>query len=691
MPVLDNNVAHLPFKFQSKYYMFWQKIKYISIVCCVAALASCNSTQSLYRKAIHTFDSGDYDVAIKELQPIVASKYEIAHANFLIAESYRLSNRYELAAPYYQKALDAGETNPELPFHYGYMLKAAGKYKEALAQLEKYLASSPTNKNFIEKATRELYTLKSIDVLEQKKTFYQIKNLEKLNTSSAEYAPFVKDENLIFASSRKSTIYKNNGLPMLGIYKTKLAENYPETGGKIDDFSTNLFLEGVNEADVAFSKDGKTVVFARGNTKSRKSAADLDLYMSRFANGAWSEPRLVPASDSASWDANPAFSRDGRTLYFSSNRPGGVGGLDIYRTNMDASGRFSKPVNMGKDINTPGDEMFPYVAPDAKLYFASDGHPGLGRLDVFVATRSQGVIAVENVGAPINTRFDDFGMVFVDDDKQYGFFASNREGGKGDDDIYFFEDVSVGLDSMEIAKLDPNDPRRPEKIKVEPPKIVNYSLAGIVLSNETPSVNLDSALVKLIEVSTDSLIGEGVSKNGGLFGTFPLEEGKDYTLLVEKKGFLTKREPFSMGGRSIPQIFRKKLVFDTTFYATIKLDRLVLNKTFILENIYYDLDKFNIRVDAAIELDKLVQIMKDNPTLNIELSSHTDARASDNYNNTLSQKRAESAVNYMISKGIEKERMIAKGYGETQLIIKDAKTEEEHQRNRRTEFTILSY
>ena len=146
-----------------------------------------------------------------------------------------------------------------------------------------------------------------------------------------------------------------------------------------------------------------------------------------------------------------------------------------------------------------------------------------------------------------------------------------------------------------------------------------------------------------------------------------------------------------MAGRSIPPIFRKKLVLDTTFYATIKLDRLTLNKTFVLENIYYDLDKFNIRVDAAVELDKLVQIMKDNPTLNIELSSHTDSRSSDSYNNSLSQKRAESAVGYMISKGIEKNRMIAKGYGETQLIIKEAKTEDEHQRNRRTEFTILSY
>ncbi len=671
--------------------MIWQKSINGLIVVGLATLLACNSTQSLFRKANRTFDNGEYDLAIKELQQVAAANYQPAKTNYLIAESYRLSNRFELATPYYKKAVDAGETTPEAALNYGFALKASGKYKEAIAQLEKYIVSNPTNKVLTERANRELYTLKEIALIEQRKTFYQVKNLSKINTAGAEFSPFVRNDELIFAASRKATTYKNNGLPMTGIYRVKLAENYGETGGEPQVFSPNLFLEGVNEANVAFTKDGKKVVFARGNTGKRKGDADVDLYLSTFVSSGWTEPRKIPVSDSAAWDGSPAFSSDGRTLYFCSNRPGGVGGIDIYRANMDASNRFSKPVNMGKDINTPGDEMFPYVAPDAKLYFASDGHPGLGKLDMFVATRSQGVISIENVGTPINTRFDDFGMVFIDEDKQYGFLSSNREGGKGDDDIYFFEDVSVGLDSTEIAKLDPNDPRRPEKQKIEVPKIVHYSLAGTVISNEIAPVNLDSAVVKLMEVGIDSVLAEAVSKNGGVFGVFALEEGKEYTLLVDKKGYLVKREPFSMAGRSIPLIFRRKTVTDTTFYATIKLDRLALNKTFVLENIYYNLDKFDIRVDAAVELDKLVQIMKDNPTLNIELSSHTDNRATDAYNNKLSQNRAQSAVRYIISKGIEESRLVAKGYGETQLIVKDAKTEEEHQRNRRTEFTILSY
>jgi peptidoglycan-associated lipoprotein len=674
-----------------------QKHTFISSLAFVGFLAfftACNSTQSIFKQGVRKFDNGEYDLAIKDLRVAAEANYEPARTNYLLAESYRMSNRFQLATSYYQKAIDNGIPNPEAPFNYAFALKAAGQYTEAIAQLEKYIKSNPTNKVAVEKANRELYTLKSIDVIQQKKTFFQVKNLEKLNTPGAEFSPFVKDEDLIFAASRKETLYKTNGMPMTGIYKVKLAESYDETGGEAEVFSPALFLEGVNEANVTFTKDGKTVVFARGNTGKRKGTADVDLYLSRFAANQWTQPRLIPVSDSASWDGSPAFSRDGRTLYFCSNRPGGVGGIDIYRANMDASGRFSKPVNMGKDINTPGDEMFPYVGPNAKLYFASDGHPGLGKLDLFVATRSQGVITIENLGIPINSRFDDFGLVFADDEMKYGFFSSNREGGKGDDDIYFLEDESVGLDSTQLAELEKlpiDDPRRRTIGKPEPPKIVNYYLAGTVASNETPSALLDSAIVKMYEVSADSLVGEGVTRSGGIFGTFPLEEGKDYTLLVEKKGYITKRDVFSMAGKAIPQIFRKKLTMDTTFSIAFKLDRLALNKTFVLENIYYDLDKFNIRTDAAVELDKLVQILKDNPTVKIELSSHTDTRSSDAYNNKLSQNRAQSAVDYIVTKGIEKERLVAKGYGETRLIIKDAQTEDEHQKNRRTEFTILSY
>ena len=200
---------------------------------------------------------------------------------------------------------------------------------------------------------------------------------------------------------------------------------------------------------------------------------------------------------------------------------------------------------------------------------------------------------------------------------------------------------------------------------------------------------LDSAKVKIIDGETGQLITEFFTDNKGHFGPIKLKEDSDIFVLADKKDYLAKREEFSMAGRLIPQFLLKKVVTDTTFLMDLNLDKIVLNKAFRLDNIYYDLDKADIRSDAALELDKLVQVLKDNPTIKIELSSHTDNRATDAYNNKLSQRRAESAVNYIISKGVDANRLVAKGYGESQLINKNAKTEEEHQVNRRTEFKVI--
>lgn len=477
---------------------------------------------------------------------------------------------------------------------------------------------------------------------------------------------------------------------MLGLYKIALGKDAGETQGTAELFNKEIFDPEANEGSPAFSPDGKTLIFARGNTGKKKGTADVDLYQSRNVNGQWTPPAILPINDSLAWDGSPSFSRDGKTLYFASNRAGGAGGIDLYRTNIDASGRFSKPVNMGRDINTAGDEMFPYVAEGGVLYFASDGHPGLGKLDLFSATRTQGIITIENLGLPFNSPQDDFGLVFYKD-KDQGFFASNREGGKGDDDIYYF--FKPKAPDSTIAQKDPMDPLNPQNPNYIEGKLksVRYFLAGDVYDNSTNPTPIDSAIVHILPDTSDTQITQLKTNAAGKFGTQPVEEGRSYVLLVERKGFISKREPFSMNGRSIPPIFLTKAVTDTTFQVSIKLDRLELNKTFVLDNIYYDLNKYNIRPDAAIELDKLVQILKDNPTMNIELSSHTDARATDAYNMTLSQNRAESAIKYLNLKGIDAERLTAKGYGERQLIIPNAKTEEEHQRNRRTEFTILSY
>lgn len=650
-------------------------------------LWSCNSTKKTFNSGVRKFKDGEYDLAIKDFQKAAEANYESKEANRFIAESYRLSNRFRESIPYFKKVLENDPENADARFQYAYALKTTGQYDEA----KNYFSAAATTANAPEalknRALREVEILKIMDRIARQNPGITVDNLP-VNTAGSEFGPAILGQELIFSSSKKQKTYKNNGQPMLGIYKTGLSSDPMRmAAGNTALFSDAIYDTEANEGSPAFSPDGKTLVFARGNTGKKKGTTDVKLYLSRNVNGKWTEPRYIPVNDSLAWDGSPAFSRDGKTLYFASNRKGGFGGIDLYSTNMDASGRFSRPVNMGAAINTAGDEMFPYVSPENKLYFASDGHPGLGKLDLFVASRSQGVISVENMGIPFNSPQDDFALVYLDDES--GFFSSNREGGKGDDDLYYFHVPETNVDQPDTTHK-PEDPRFVDG----KPKTISYFLAGTVLENvPDATVPLDSAFVKIMAEGDTSEIelARLATDTKGDFGTYQLEEGKSYDLLAGRRGFISKRLPFTMEGKTIPFIFLDKLHTDTTYRVTIKLDRLELNKTFTLENIYYDLDKFDIRADAAPELDKLVQLLKDNPTMVIELSSHTDTRGSDAYNMTLSQKRAESVVNYLTLKGIDAERMEAKGYGERNLIIQNAKTEEEHQQNRRTEFTILSY
>lgn len=642
----------------------------------------------LYKRGLASFDKGQYDLAIRDLAKVNnIAESEKANLNYKIAEAYRLSNRWVEAIPYYEKAFEAKLLIPEAHFHYAFALKAAEKYDMALRELQQFIDSKSTIKAYNEKAYREVNTLKIIDELKKKQTDISFRNLSQLNTSGAEFSPTVLGDELVFTASRKGKTY-SNGLPYVGLYKARLARTMAEIG-KPEKFSTAIFDEERNEGTPTFSPDGKTMIYARGNTGKRKDLSpDMDLYISRYVDGSgWTEPRYVSASDSASWDGSPAFSRDGKTIYFASNRLGGLGGLDLYRVNMDASGRFGNPVNLGKEVNTAGDEMFPYVSEDGRLFFASDGHPGLGKLDLFIAVRSGGKITVENMGAPYNSNMDDFGLVMSK--KGDIFFSSNRAGGTGDDDIYYYEapqKTEIAENKPMIPISTPDSLSKPKEIKT-----VRYYLAGTVYTKnaDNQDIPLDSVRIKILTTGQDEPMTEIVTRKDGKFGPINLQEDGDYVILGSKKNYLAKREDFSMNGRAIPQSLLTKAITDTTFYTNLNLDEIALEKTFRVENIYYDLDKWDIRPDAAIELDKLVQVLVDNPTIKIELGSHTDSRATEVYNQRLSQRRAESAVNYIVSKGIDKGRISARGYGESELLIKAAKTEDEHQTNRRTEFKII--
>jgi peptidoglycan-associated lipoprotein len=661
----------------------------------IGLMTACNSPLQQFKNGQKRFENGEYQLAIAPLQAAVSANFNTAQAQWLLGESYRLSNRYGQAQEAYQKALEAGSTEENLRYHLAFGLKNMGQYEAAKAQLTQFLAAKPKTREYVAKAQRELENLTEVVSLAQRNTPYTVKALD-INTPGSEFAPmpFNEGKDLVFTASKKSQTYRNNGLPFLGIYVTDLAN--PSQTGKVQLFSGSINLENANEGSVAFSRDGRTMVFARGNTGRRKDLSpDVDLYLTRQYEDKWSEPELVSVSDSASWDGSPAFSGDGKTLYFASNRRGGYGGIDLYSARMDKSGRFGRAQNMGAVVNTPGDEMFPYVARDGKLYFASDGHAGLGKLDIFVAIRKSGEINIQNMGLPINSPGDDFGLVPID--SLSGYFASNRGGGKGDDDIYFYEN-NQPVTPTEL----PNQPNgNPPVTSTDDPnktkrKLIRYFVAGVVKDNQGQT--LDSVYVRFMD-EAESLLAEGTTPPEGKFGKFSVEENLSYLFKVEKPGYLTKRQSFSMVGMGIPQSQLTKAETDTTFFVEILMEKPQINRpidpgVFAIAPIYYDLDKSDIRIDASEELDKIVQIMNDNPTLRIELGSHTDSRASGTYNIRLSQRRADAAVTYIISKGIAPNRIRAKGYGETQLVngCSDGVecSEADHQQNRRTEFKVLS-
>ncbi|MEM9856322.1 MAG: OmpA family protein [Bacteroidota bacterium] len=633
-----------------------------SLAIILLIMASCG----VEKKASKAFELAQFQASIDAYNTILAKDPSNGEANFYVAESYRQSNRVREALPYYEKAIANGVKNDSIALHYALSLMANNKYDLAKKELEK--AMTVEDEKLLKRAEYEYANLDQIDKIREKKNYYRVKNLEAVNSAAAEYSPVYNDGELYFASSRgNGKIYLGTGTPFTDIYraKTKGARVNSETITPLNDIINGPIT---NEGSVTFSPDGKTMVFAQGNSGKKKGTADVNLFISRNRNGVWTQPRMLNINNPGYWDSSPAFSRDGKRLYFASNRPGGQGGVDIYQARRNARGRFFKVQNLGPEINTPGNDIFPYVSDDGHLYFSSDGRPGFGGLDLYVAKRVNGQTEIENLGQPVNSEADDFGIHLFKADR--GFFTSNREGGKGDDDIYTFVNEDPDL------------------------KIVNYFLQGVTM---TPDENeklkiLSNVEVKLLDYD-GQVIDETTTRDDGKF-LFRVYEHEHYNLVGEHVGggdqYLITREQFTTVGKAADRDTLTQLVTEVRFDTVLVLEKIEKDKVFVLDNIYYDLDKWDIREDAALELDKLVTMLQDNPEIKIELSSHTDDRQTDAYNLRLSDRRARSAVDYIISQGINGDRLVAKGYGESKLLITNAKTEEEHQVNRRTEFKILA-
>ena len=614
-------------------------------------------------------DEQNYIQAIKDFEEVLAENPDAPDINFYTAESYRKLGQLRESAPYYAKAISAGYEDEQLDLNYAQALKAQEKYDEAKQVISNYL-NYASLEIYRDRAQRELRNLEKLDSISLYVRDVDLKPLESINTETSEYSPFYYQNKLYFASTREPITFSRYDLPYSDLYSVGLDGQNPQENSL--ERLPDLFNEvNVNEGSIAFSPDGNTVVFAKGNPEGKRARRSVDLYYSIKRNGDWTSPVPMPINNPTAWDTSPTFNQSGTTIYFASDRPGGYGGSDIYRASLNERGRWADVTNMGPQINTPEDEVFPYVSPDNKLYFASSGHAGFGMLDLFEAINENGNVTVKNLGPSFNSSSDDFGLVYNDFPFE-GFYTSNRPGGAGGDDLYSFVDNSNDL------------------------KQITYVLKGTTfkLEEDSSQTILGEVKVKLLD-ENENLVNDVLSSRGGSY-SFPIDPEMDYFIIAEKNNFFTTRKVFSTVGEGIPQDELVERFTEKVLTEDMALEPIILEKAIVIPNIYYDLNRAEIRTDAAQELNKLVPLLADNPNLKIELSSHTDSRAGNDFNLDLSQRRAQAAVDYLVSQGINRDRLVAKGYGETQLINgcddanADSCSEEEHQQNRRTEFKVIA-
>jgi outer membrane protein OmpA-like peptidoglycan-associated protein len=678
-----------------------------------------------------------YHEAIEEYQKVLVKEPENATALRGIADCYRMTNNTEKSEFYYAKIAKLPDARPVEKLQYAQALMYNGKYSEAKQYFTEYASGATTD----ERAQNSLAAIEKMQQFFVDSAKTRIHKMS-LNSDKADFSPVFLNDGVVFVSSReagaKDKTHSWTGNPFLALYYSK--------GTDANLRSAEVFAREMeskfNDGPVCFNQSGTEMFLTRNNSSvaSRNDkVAKLKIVHSKLADGKWSSPKDLPFVNQKYNTAHAYLTVDGKRLYFSSDMPGGFGGMDLYYSEKTKDS-WGSPINLGNKINTKGNELFPFVNVDNSLYFASDGLIGLGGLDTYECMFSDGNWSEpRNMGYPLNTNSDDFGLILSKDGSK-GYLSSNRSGGKGDDDIYFVElfkkiivygtvtekrtgkiiggaevvlkdrdgkqigvtnanadgyyefELEFNKDYNLLAQKDgfSKESKTASTVNFTSTRIeLNFQLEktaigveGVVSDKET-GTPLNGAVVVLMDKDGKEISKVTTGADGYYF--FELEGERNYKVKGSMEGYFAKSELVSTKGAKTG-VIRKDL----------PLEKLILNKAIRLDNIYYDLAKWNIRPDAAKELDKLVTILKDNPTIVIELSSHTDCRASDAYNLDLSDKRAKSAAKYIVEKGgVAKERITGKGYGESVLINHCANgvkcSEAEHQENRRTEFKVLKF
>ena len=605
-----------------------------------------------------------YIDAIKTYERIAKKGYKSEEMFKKLGNSYYFNAELELAGKWYDELFSmTQDVEPEYFYRYSHTLKVTGHYAKADEMLLKFSEKSGadsraklfnTNRNYLSeiKANSGRYKIEDAGI----------------NTKYSEYGGAYYGNKLIFTSARDTGFLFQRKHKWSNQYFTKLyaTEMVTDTTlGTPVKFANKIRIP-FHEATPIFTKDGQTMYFTQNNYlkgkkgENAKKITFFKIYKAKLIDKEWSNVEELPFDSDNYSVGHPALSPDEKTLYFASDMPGTKGQSDIFKCTIDEDGNYGIPENLGSKINTEGRESFPFISEENELYFASDGHPGLGGLDIFVVeiAKDGSYKKIKNIGEPANSSDDDFGFL-INSETRRGFLTSNREGGKGSDDIYQF---------LETKSLR-----------------CNQELYGIVTDLESGNI-LSNAKVSLFDAKF-KLLTTYLSDINGHYN-FEVDCENDYYIRAEKVEYTTFEKRINIlnetGKTEIP------IQLEKTIKEVKNGDDLA--KTFGIKIIYFDLDKSNIREDAAIELEKILDVMVENPTIKINIKSHTDSRASFEYNDQLSERRAKSTLEWLVKNGIDTGRLTAKGYGERELVNKCSDdvpcSEDEHQANRRSEFII---
>ena len=628
--------------------------KIYTILLLIAVSTTIVSAQnSKTKKADNLYDRLAYTDAAQAYQKVLKRGTTDVYVFERLANCYYFINDTKKAEMYYKRVAKSKDANPEAIYNYAQTLKANGKFSDYNTWMKNFAKLSPNDTRVKEFMKNPNYIPKIMDDMAR----YTATNMEDINSEYADFGGIVYGKDFYFASGRNTSrkTYQWNEEPYLEIYKAT------NVGGTMKN--AELLNGDVNtkyhESNAVISADGKRMYFDRNDyfegdyDKSASGINQINLYYAENIDGkGWSGVVSAPFNNNEYSTGHPALSQDGNTLYFVSDMPGGKGGSDIYMVAINSDGSLGTPERLGDNINTEGKELFPYLDSNGTLYFSSNGHMGIGGLDVFYAeAQGDGFGVVNNLGKGVNSSADDFAYKY-DPTTQSGYVSSNREGGMGSDDIYMVEAVEIPCE---------------------------VTIAVLVI-NENTNAAVAGARVDLYDTMGNRLS----SKTSNVDGMVSFKAACDQA--HEVQGVLADYES---------DVAKVAPANDQKVSATIALkpiEEIIVEDQIVLNPILFDLDKSNIKAQAAFELDKVVSVMNKYPEMVIAVGAHTDSRATDAYNLTLSEARAQSTVQYIISKGISGKRISGKGYGESQPKVScgDTCSEAEHQLNRRSEFTIVN-